>query len=140
MPTATARNHHIVPRFHQAQCAGDDGLIEILDVATETVSLADPAEFDCIRDFNTVVDADGADDTWIEHELLAGLDNEAARALHSLVHIDPVKSHLRKIKGTAWHAIHLMSPRRSTGFAMFLAAQAVRSPAFRRSSPAPSRR
>jgi hypothetical protein len=63
MPKATARNHHIVPRFHQAQWAGDDGLIEILDVATETISLADPAEFDRIRDFNTVVDVDGVEDT-----------------------------------------------------------------------------
>lgn len=131
MPPATAHNHHIVPRFHQAHWAGADGLIETFDVTTDTISLQDPAEFDRIRDFNTVFDADGAEDTWIEHELLAGLDNEAARAMGSLVHTDPVKSHLRKIKGNGWHPVHLMSPRRSAGFAMFLAAQAVRSPSFR---------
>jgi hypothetical protein len=123
--------HHIVPRFYLARWADERGLIEIIDLEKRQASLEQPATFYRLRDFNTVLDADGNPDDWIEHALLGRLDGHAADAMNSLVHTDRVGSHIRKIRGNDWRHNHLMSRKRSVRFSMFIAAQAVRSPAFR---------
>jgi hypothetical protein len=129
--SSAPRRHHIVPRFYLERWADANGQIEIFDVPTGEFRLEDPELFGRIADFNTVVGPDGDADYWIESQLLAGLDNEAARAMRSLGETPRVKSHLKKIKGSGWHPNHLLSPRASTRFAMFMSAQAGRSPAFR---------
>lgn len=126
------RRHHVVARFHLERFANEEGKVEVLDRASNQVRCEEPDAFGYVVDFNTVVGPDGEPDYWIERNLLAGLDSEASRAMRTLVATPPkLMSHLKKIKGNGWHPNHLLSPRSSVRFAMFLAAQAVRGIAFR---------
>jgi uncharacterized protein DUF4238 len=124
--------HHLVPKFLLRRWAHpESGLIEVLDRQAWRLSREDPARFAALPDFNTVLDADGKPDEWIESTLLAGLDNTAARALRQIDALPRPKSLARQAVSKAWHPSHLFSPRLTTGMAMWVAAQAVRSSTFR---------
>jgi hypothetical protein len=124
--------HHLVPKFLLRRWAHpDSGLLEVLDRRDWQLSREDPARFAALPDFNTVLDADGKPDDWIESTLLAGLDNTAANAMRQIEALPRPKSLARQAASKGWHDTHLMSPKLTAGMAMWLAAQAVRSSTFR---------
>jgi hypothetical protein len=84
-----------------------------------------------VPDFNTVLDRDGNPDEWIESELFANLDDMVARALRQVVALPPPAGVAKQAAAKGWHASQFMSRRFSMGMAMWVGAQAVRSPAFR---------
>jgi hypothetical protein len=124
--------HHLVPKFLLRRWAHpESGLLEVLDRRDWRLSRQDPARFAALPDFNIVVDADGKPDDWIESTLLAGLDNTAANVLRQIEALPRPKSLARQAASKGWHGTHLVSPKLTTGMAMWLAAQAVRSSTFR---------
>lgn len=123
---------HIVPRFLIARWAdADTQKIAVADLQETELREEDPQQFYRLRDFNTITDSSGRPQHWLEQELLAGLDDRAARSLRRLEHLPKPHSHLRAAKKSGWHFNHVTSPRATAGLAMFVAAQAVRSPVWR---------
>jgi hypothetical protein len=77
--------HHLVPKFFLRRWADQEsGLIEVLDRRSWKLTREDPGRFAALPDFNTVLDKSGNPDDWIESQLLACLDDVAARALRQV--------------------------------------------------------
>ena len=123
--------HHTVPRFLLARWASREGKVERFDRRTGAVTLENPVDIGRIEGFNTMVAPDGTDDPWLESLFLGGLDTNAARYLRQLEQVQPSRSHLRRLRKEGWHLNHLLAPRHNVALAMFVAAQAVRTEAWR---------
>jgi hypothetical protein len=123
--------HHTIPKFHLKRWANAAGRIEVVDFETLTVSEEDPKKFFALPDFNRIEAADGSADPWLEYEFLGRLDSDAANLMRQLENIPRPRSHLRQAKNRGWHPTHLLGPKASVRLAMYVGAQAVRSPAWR---------
>ena len=125
------RGDHIVTRFHLARWASPEGKVAVLKRRSREVTLEDPAEFNRVDGFNSMQAPDGSEDRWLEQEFFGGLDNDVARYMGQLEHVQPPPSHLRRIRKEGWHPTHLLAPRHNVRLAMFVGAQMVRSPDWR---------
>lgn len=124
--------HHLVPKLLLRRWAHPESrMIEVLDRQDWRLSREEPARFAALPDFNTVLDSDGKPDDWIESKLLAGLDNAAAQALRQIDVLPRPKSLARQAVSKGWYPTHILPPKLTTGMAMWVAAQAVRSSTFR---------
>jgi hypothetical protein len=107
------------------------GLLEVVDRHAMTVTEEDPKRFYALSDFNRMEDSDGNFDPWLEHEFLGSLDNDVANLMPQLENLPNPRS-LRKLKRRRdWHPTHILSRSSTVRLAMYVAAQAVRSPTWR---------
>lgn len=123
--------HHIIPRFFLKRWTNARGRLEVANRLDLKVGEEDPARFYALNDFNRMENSDGQDDPWLEHEFLGTLDSDVARFMGELENVPRPPSLIKLKKHRDWHPIHLMSPRKSVRMAMYVGAQAVRSPVWR---------
>lgn len=123
--------HHVIPRFHLARWANDAGLLEVFHIDELDVREENPRYFYAPQDFNRIEAPAGDDDPWLEHELLGTLDNDASNLMRQLESVPEPRSQVRVTRNRGWHPSQILAPKDSARFAMYVAALAVRSPAWR---------
>jgi hypothetical protein len=124
--------HHIVPRFHLARWADASGQLDVVDLHALEARREDPKTFNAIPNFNRMETAKGQPDMWLEHEFLAGLDTSVANMRSQIENVPGPRSMVKvKKHRPAWAFNHFMSKKNTVGLAMYVAAQCVRSPAWR---------
>jgi hypothetical protein len=109
----------------------ETGKIVVWDRRARTFTEVDPARHATVEDFNLIPTPEGGADAWFETELLAGLEDSAARFFRQLENVQPPPSHIRRMQKQHWHFNHVLPPKSTVGLALFVAAQMVRSPVWR---------
>jgi Protein of unknown function (DUF4238) len=124
---------HIVPRFLLARWADPEtGKIVVWDRRSgRPPSEVDPVDHSIVDDFNVDRRSDGTVDSWLESELFAGLESQAAGSLTQLEQVRPTMKHIGRLARGGLEPFHLLPRRRTMGLAMFIGAQMVRSPRWR---------
>lgn len=124
---------HNVPRFLLARWADPaTGKIVVWDRRSgRPPSEVDPIDHSTVDDFNVAHRADGTVDSWLESELFAGLESQAAGSLAQLEQVKPTMKHINRLARGGLEPFHLLPRRRTMGLAMFIGAQMVRSPRWR---------
>lgn len=124
---------HVVPRFLLARWADPEtGKIVVWDRRSgRDPSEVDPTDHSTVEDFNVHRRPDGSVDTWLESELFAGLESQAAGALNQLEQVQPTIKHINRLARGGLEPFHLLPRSRTFALAMFMGAQMVRSPRWR---------
>ena len=127
-------DHHIVPRFLIARWQGQDGHVTLADFEELVVRSTHPDDLDAQPNFNRLLFHD--DPEALEHKFFGALESNAARAIDELVASRPPVEHAVHARANGFRPGQLLRGKRAVRFAQFLAAQAVRSPDWRKEANA----